>query len=99
MKTVADYINPYSFDILSTYESYKIYLFIEMFGFEEILYELARAGVKIELSQPQKALFNLCNHGDLFEFDGLPQLIVHPYISKFVPLRKQDYERFAIGML
>ncbi|XP_055314982.1 uncharacterized protein LOC129575411 [Sitodiplosis mosellana] len=80
-------------DIVSTYNGYKIYLLMELFGYEELLFELAREGVKIQLYEPQKVVFKRCNHGGLFEFEGPPQLRVFPNISQVKALRQRDYER------
>lgn len=66
---------------------------MELFGSEEILFELARDGMKIAITTPQKVLFGRCNLGELFEFDGLPQLKVYAYIRETKPLSQQDYEK------
>lgn len=49
---------------------------VDIFGYEDILYELALNGIKIQLLQIQRELFDQCNHGHLFDFDGQPQIKV-----------------------
>lgn len=65
---------------------------MELFGYEDLLIELARIGLRIQLTEPQKVLFNQINQGDLFKFDGTPQIKVYLYSSGKC-YKQNDYER------
>lgn len=54
---------------------------MELFGYEDLLIELARIGLRIQLTEPQKVLFNQINQGDLFKFGGMPQIKVYLHSS------------------
>lgn len=72
---------------------------MELFGCEDILFELAHAGIKIQLARPQKVLFDRCNHGQLFEFDGEPQLKIFADIRELPYFRIKDYAALVFVML
>lgn len=62
--------------IFSHFDGYEIYLNIQLFGYEELLYELASRGVKIQLTTSQKMLFERNGHGHLFKFNEPPDIKV-----------------------
>lgn len=50
---------------------------MELFGYEELLYELARSNIKIQLNNVQSILFENLPCSSLFKFDGPPQITVY----------------------
>lgn len=72
---------------------------MELFGCEDLLIEMARNGIKIELHPAQKALFKQCNRGDLFEYEGLPQITVYPYTKPINALTCEEYKWYAILLI
>lgn len=69
---------------------------MDLFGYEELLVELARSGLKIQLNVLQKRLFSVGMLGDLFEFDEPAHIKVYARFYKQTPFTQQNYEKLVI---
>lgn len=65
---------------------------MELFGYEDLLFELASSGIKIQLNELQKILFKKCNLGPLFEFNGKPQLKVYARFREERSFTTDEYD-------
>lgn len=68
---------------------------IELFGYEDLLYELARNKIKIQLCKVQKHLFKCGGVEEVFNYDGDPQIKVWVRLKDEVPLKQHHYEKFV----
>lgn len=55
---------------------------MELFGYEDILVEMARNSIKVQLVDAQRALFNASKKSNLFNYHGEPHVKVNARISK-----------------
>lgn len=55
---------------------------MELFGYEDILVKMARNGIKVQLVDAQRALFNASKKSYLFKYQGKPHVKVNARISK-----------------
>lgn len=72
-----------------------IYLHMELFGYEDLLYDLANSKVKIQLNALQKELFDRCKLGALFEFEGEPQIKVYALFREEKGFNVDDYKLYV----
>lgn len=78
------------------HEEYTIYLHIELFGYEDLLYELARCGIKIQLFPIHKKLFKYVGLEKVFDYAGEPNIIVCPRVRARNALHPHNYERSVL---
>lgn len=65
---------------------------MEVFGYEELLFQLARSNIKIRLHDLQMILFKKCGHDALFRFNGQPQLKVYALVQGEKAIEEGDYK-------
>lgn len=72
---------------------------IDPFGYEHLLYELACQNIKIKLCKVQRFLFQQVKLGDLFHYDGDPQIMVWTRMNDVdeETLWPPVYERFVLN--
>lgn len=66
---------------------------MEIFGYEDLLVDLARSGIKIQLMELQSILFGNRQLNHLFEFDGEPQIKVYALFREEIPFTSHEYQR------
>lgn len=59
-----------------------MYLHMEIFGYEDLLFELAKSGIKVQLNDLQKLLVEDLKQSDLFRYDGDPDVKVFARCSE-----------------
>lgn len=65
---------------------------MELFGYEDFLFELARSGIKIQLNELQAILFQKRQLGHLFDFEGKPQIKVYGLFREEKPFSVHEYK-------
>lgn len=77
----------------SDHPEYKKCLHMDVFGCEDLLVELARKDLKVQLSPVQRILLNQTGYGHLFEFDGKPDVTVYARLPKNRSCTKSQYKK------
>lgn len=73
-----------------------MYLDMELFGYEDLLFELARNGIKVELHEVQKRLVENLKESDLFRYDGDADLKVFARDFGKRVYTERDYRKLVI---
>lgn len=71
---------------------FTYYLDMDLFGYEDLLLELAHNGVKIQLNEVQKILFRICRNYADFQYNGEPEIKVYARFKPLVAFEKSEYE-------
>lgn len=80
----------------SDHKGYTIFLHIELFGYEDLLCELARKKIKIKLCKIQSILFKRVGMEEWFDFNGDPQITVWARFKDEIALKPREYKRFVL---
>lgn len=66
---------------------------MEVFGYEDLLYKLARSNIRIQLNIMQSVLFEHLQYSSLFKFDGNPQIKVYAFLREEKPFEVLEYRK------
>lgn len=78
---------------------FTYYLDMDLFGYEDLLLELAHNGVKIQLNEVQKILFRICRNYADFQYNGEPEIKVYARFKPLVAFEKSEYETWVLIFL
>lgn len=70
---------------------------IDLFGYEDLLHELARNEIKIQLGIVQKAVFGHGGVEEVFEYDGDPQIKVWSRFKDGEAFKRHEYIEFVLN--
>lgn len=86
----------FPFSNFSDHKGYTIVLHIEVFGYEALLYELARSNIKIELTDCHKYWFGQAGFADVFDYEGEPHIKLSLRFQAKDVFSARQYKRFVI---
>ena len=86
-----------NFATFSEYKGYSIFLDIEVFGYEDLLYELAHNHIKIGLCKIQESVFKYGGQYEKFKYDGVPDIKVWARFKDEVAIKPHQYIRCVLN--